>query len=262
MTIAFDIASIDQEYYLGCSAVNNQGAWTSQNLGYMLSDMSLAKRLQERMDELGYTQDVLAMRAGVSQTTIFKLTSGKAKESRKILQIASALGVSPHWLTSGQGSKFPRLVEISGSIAASSNVSGALSIGKMIPLISWVQAGLFCGSPDLFHPGDCEEQIPCPKKVGPHTYALRVKGDSMVSDNPGGKSYPEGTIIYVDPDREVTNGCKVVVRIHDAEESTFKKFSEDAGRRYLRPLNKAFPTIPMDDSMHICGVVVGSWIDE
>jgi len=142
------------------------------------------------------------------------------------------------------------------------NVEPGPEIYGMIPLISWVQAGKFCSSPDLFYPGDGEQMIPCPRKVGKRTYALRVKGDSMVSDKFGEKSYPEGIIIYVDPDKEVTNGCKVVARIHSEEEATFKKYSEDAGRKYLRPLNKDYDPILMDDTMHICGVVVGSWMDE
>lgn len=132
----------------------------------------------------------------------------------------------------------------------------------MIPLISWVQAGGFCSAPDLLAPGDAIEWVPALRKFGKHTYALRVNGDSMVSPYPGQKSYPPGTIIYVDPDKAITNGCRVVVRIHDQQDATFKVYSEDAGVRYLKPLNTQYRTMEMTPEMTICGVVVGSWIEE
>lgn len=134
--------------------------------------------------------------------------------------------------------------------------------GEMIPLISWVQAGLFCTSPDLFQPGSSEEWVPSFKNVGTHGYALRVKGDSMVAPFPNQKSYPEGTIIYVNPEKPVTNGCKVIAKIEGTEEATFKIYSEDGGKRFLRPLNPQYPTIEMTEGMVICGVVIGGWIDD
>jgi phage repressor protein C with HTH and peptisase S24 domain len=57
------------------------------------------------MDELELTQDRLASLSGCSQTTIYKLCSGKAKESRKLLAIADALRVSPRWLATGKGDR-------------------------------------------------------------------------------------------------------------------------------------------------------------
>lgn len=56
------------------------------------------------------------------------------------------------------------LTGMSATIAAKPNFSGNLSAGPdvvgQIPLISWVQAGLFCTSPDLFAPGDAERWMP------------------------------------------------------------------------------------------------------
>lgn len=252
MSIAFEIASMKQDYYLGCIPVNNFGPWTQENQGYMLEPMTIAKRIQERMDELGYTQDVLATRAGVSQTTVYKLTSGKAKESRKIMQIADALGVEAKWLQYGTKPK------IGGrhGYRLPSNFEPGPEITGMIPLISWVQAGQFCTSPDLFHPGDAEEWLPAVKKFGPHAYALRVVGDSMVLPYPSKDSFFPGTIIFVDPDKPLTNGAKVIAKIKGTEEATFKVYSEDGGKRYLKPHNPQYPVIEMDETMQICGVVV------
>jgi phage repressor protein C with HTH and peptisase S24 domain len=64
---------------------------------------TIADRLTLRMTQLGLTQDQLAKDAKVSQTAIHKLCTGKAKQSRKIVQIAAALGVRADWLETGKG---------------------------------------------------------------------------------------------------------------------------------------------------------------
>lgn len=64
---------------------------------------TLACRLNDCMSAKELTQDRLAELSGVSQTTIYKLCSGKTMESRKLVQIAAALGVTPMWLATGKG---------------------------------------------------------------------------------------------------------------------------------------------------------------
>ena len=140
------------------------------------------------------------------------------------------------------------------------NTEPGPALQGLIPLISWVQAGAFCNVVDLFQPGDAEEWLPTVQKLGPRSYALRVKGDSMTA--PYGRSYPEGCIIYVDPDTAVTNGARVIAKLPDLDEATFKVYSEDAGQRFLKPLNPQYPTITMTPDMLICGVVRGSYWPE
>ncbi len=55
------------------------------------------------MKMAGLSQSQLAERAGVSQPAIQKLSSGKASSSRKVVEIAAALGIRPEWLSTGQG---------------------------------------------------------------------------------------------------------------------------------------------------------------
>ncbi len=65
--------------------------------------MTLAERLKLAMREAGLTQAALADRVGVSQAAIQKLTSGSAKSSTRIVDIARALGVRPAWLSDENG---------------------------------------------------------------------------------------------------------------------------------------------------------------
>ena len=90
--------------------------------------------------------------------------------------------------------------------------------------------------------------------AGEHGFWLRVVGSSMTSL--AGNSFPEGFLILVAPEIEPRSGQFVVARMIDSNEATFKQFIRDAGEYYLKPLNPAFPTTPMDDAWEVVGTVV------
>lgn len=129
---------------------------------------------------------------------------------------------------------------------------------REVPIISWVQAGSFCSSETQVLPTD-SEMIFCPTKgASERTFALRVVGDSMTS--PYGRSYPEGTIIFVDPLKEASIGKRVVARTIKGH--TFKQLAENEfGEKYLKPLNASHQPI-MEEDIEICGVVIGSYNPE
>lgn len=64
---------------------------------------TFSERLIAAMNSAGLSQGQLAELVGVSQPAIQKMTSGKTGGSRKIVEIAGALGVRPEWLSSGVG---------------------------------------------------------------------------------------------------------------------------------------------------------------
>lgn len=65
---------------------------------------TLAERLATLMAEKGLSQAELARIIGVKQPSIFKILSGQTLNPKNILEIATALGVNPHWLKTGEGS--------------------------------------------------------------------------------------------------------------------------------------------------------------
>lgn len=219
---------------------------------------TLGQRLKECRKEKGLRQAEVCLRIGIKQGTLSELENDKYPTSSFVPRLAVLYGVEAIWLSDGKGPKTRTygLQDVDKSIP---NVSDPIQIKGIIPLISWVQAGTFCQIVDLFEPGDAEEWLPSIHGYGPHAYALRVDGDSMVNPNPLGKTYPPGCVVFVDPDVALTNGARVIAKIPGSQEATFKVFVEDAGRRYLRPLNPAYPTIDMTEEMLICGVVVGKF---
>ena len=73
----------------------------------LISMTTLSNRLIEVMNERQISQEKLAEKSGVSQATICKLKTGRSFGSRKMSQIALALGVNTDWLSLGNGSKYP-----------------------------------------------------------------------------------------------------------------------------------------------------------
>ena len=83
-----------------------------------------------------------------------------------------------------------------------------------------------------------------------------------MENSAGGRpTFPDGALIVVDPDKAADIGCFVVVRFEDHEEATFKQLVEDAGRRYLKPLNARYPMVPINGSATLCGTWVQTIID-
>lgn len=74
--------------------------------------------------------------------------------------------------------------------------------------------------------------------------------------SPVGTSITEGTLILVDTEADAKPGKLVVAKLGDSNEATFKKLVEDGGRRYLKPLNPAYPTEACAENCRIVGVVV------
>lgn len=212
---------------------------------------TLAQRLKASRKEAGLTQEQLAEKAGVSQQSVQQAEVGRNRSSRSLVLIAMALGVSPIWLQTGKPPK---------NLAA--QVSDGPAVVGSVPLISWVQAGQWSEIVDTYHPGEGEKQIYTTKPVGPRSFALRIHGDSM--ENPKGKpTYPDGAVVIVDPDKAPKSGDRVVAKLVDSQEATFKVYRLDAGRTLLHALNPLYPPLDVTGQrIVIVGVVVQTWIDE
>ncbi|MEL7453352.1 MAG: XRE family transcriptional regulator [Pseudomonadota bacterium] len=135
-----------------------------------------------------------------------------------------------------------------------------LSAFGKVPVISWVTAGSWAEADMPIQPEEAQEWMHCPApKYSENTYALVVRGDSMTA--PFGRSYPNGCIIFVDPEiRGVSNGDRVIAKIVGQPEVTFKQFVEEDGRRFLKPLNPAYPVIT--DEFRVIGKIIGAWQPE
>lgn len=208
---------------------------------------TFGERLYSRRNELGMSQDELARKTGVSRVTISKIELGDSQDTRSanLFRIAEALRCSPRWLLDGtQDSEKP------SGLANVENPHPNLPTYRY-PKISWVCAGLWngCDSPDF-----PDEWISTDVNAGENGFWLDVKGDSMTSA--GEFSILEGMEVLVAPEKEPRSGSYVVARLRDSGEATLKQYVEDAGSRFLKPLNPRYPLIPMHGNCEVIGVVV------
>lgn len=218
-----------------------------QYCGLITNVKTIGERIRWARDQRGLTQAALAAKAGVSQGTIGNAESGTRGKPRELLKIARALMASPDWLESGRGAWNQQ----------ESNVE-TVNVRRRVPLISWVRAGSFGDVNDQFHPGEAEEWADVlDTQPGAHAFALRVTGDSMTSPIPGDRSFPDGTIIIVDPGRSADAGDFVVAKDVSTQKATFKRLVYDGGRWFLKPLNPTYPTVEIDDpAIRVIGRVI------
>lgn len=211
-------------------------------------EMSLQERINELFAENPKKRPAhLAKALNCSRSCVSNWINGKVQEISidNAFGVGRFFGVSPEWVATGKGRK--KIPEKSFT-----NVELGPEIKGKVPLISWVMAGEFLEVFDNFHPGDAEDWISTTVQIKEHTFALRVKGDSMESST-GGDSFPDGMIIIVEPGLDPLPGDYVIAK--NGDEATFKKLSKDGPDWYLVPLNDRYPIKPLGDSK-IIGIVI------
>jgi len=206
-------------------------------------------RIKSRMNELGMTQDMLAKKMGITRGAITHYLSGRrVPPLRQFQKLAAILKVDPAWLQFG--------TETEGKEVNKKLLKKETSSQKyyQIPILSWEQVSEFINMKSNHSRNkDYLQHFYTDKS---QWYALRIKGDAMTAPLGNSKSFHEGDIIIVDTDKEVKHGDYVIALLPSSHEVTFKQYVIDGGIRYLKPLNPQYPIIAIDESTHVCGVVV------
>lgn len=210
---------------------------------------SIGDRVKWARNERKMTQAQLARTAGVSTSTIGNLESGLREKPRELNAIAQALRASARWLEAGEG-----------EWSYDTNVEPGPDVRGLVPLISWIRAGQWDDANDPFLPGEAERWLSCPLPHSKGTYVLRVKGDSMTAPHGNTRTYPEGCLIFVDPERRSpVNGDRIVAKLEGESEVTFKVYKNEDGRQWLQPLNPSHE--PIRQPFRVLGTVIGKWED-
>lgn len=185
-------------------------------------------------------------------------------------EVARAFGVKPpsvkDWQAFGRLHKkhIPKLLDYFGDVvgpehwglSGQSNVELAPIGSRRIPLISYVQAGLWTDAADPYAVGDAADWLMTDLDISSSSFALEIKGDSMLPD------FKPGDRVIIDPDIAPQPGDFVVAKNGD-HEATFKKYrprgiGPDGKDVFeLVPLNEDYPTIRSDTTpVRIVGTMV------
>lgn len=121
------------------------------------------------------------------------------------------------------------------------------------PLIEWDKARAWADSYDYLKSDDQYMHLTSTEDAGERGFWMAVRGDSMSSS--GNPNFPEGSQILVRPGAELISGKYYLVTLESGEQ-TFKQYVEDAGHKYLKPLNPNYRTIEIDDNCHFIGRII------
>lgn len=193
-----------------------------------------------------------------------KWLNGESMPARDSMQkIANALHVRVEWLQYGEKpfdtvSPYHLRPTTQAPIKETGNVYPAIEPERKTrkyPLISWIAAGSWAESCDLYSPGDGEDFIESLENAGPQGYWLEVDGDSMIP--PAGFAFNPGMRILVQPEGfDVISGKLYIAKLLLTGETTFKQYVRDGGTEYLKPLNPIYKAIVMDENIKLIGRVI------
>lgn len=191
------------------------------------------------------TQQQLGDALGLSRGAVSlweSLTSPELPTLSNLSKISVSCKVSMAWLVSGDGDNY-----VSQNYAHTP-----------VPVITWCDAAKEIITMEAYKTHS-KTLISCPIEHSDSTYALKVIGDSMASNNALSRSYPDGCIIYCDPEQRVNvaTGTPVIAYLHGSSEATFKVYIKDGSREWLKSINDEYPAIT--DAFDIRATVIGSF---
>lgn len=241
---------------------------------------SFAERLAFLREERQLTQAQLAAKSGLSQATIGNLETGRNKGTKKILELAKALHITPEWLIQGGNlnqAKGAYLRQDMGVLSAEENgrqqlismLSGAIMApevedepalqvhiqssppSRLLPIISWINEALSSPS-EAYLSHETEGWFLSPFEHSPEAFWMKISFDVMEP------AYLHNDLILVDPAVSPQNNDDVVIR--DARGiAGFGRLRQTLSERYLETLNPKYPDRMhrLDESVLIVGTVTG-----
>jgi len=239
--------------------------------------MSLGQIIRDKREQLDLTLDEVSNRVGFSKPYLSTIETGKVKNPpsdelltrlEKVLRFESGLLLHIAHLErmpsdirgayesreaenqrlrqalrklAGKRTQSKEIKELLAQAGAEAGAGkGAMSAGRLVPIINKVAAGYPADFNDLDYPvGIADDYVRCPDLHDPNAFAVRVVGDSMEP------RFHEGDIVIFSPSLEVRNGDDCFVRFTMPHETTFKRvFFEGDNKIRLQPRNERYsPTI-------------------
>ncbi|OTG70598.1 hypothetical protein B9T38_12110 [Acinetobacter sp. ANC 4218] len=211
-----------------------------------MDNQTIGQRIRALRRSKKLTQVQLAKIAGVSSPAVTEWEKdGYLPKAASLEAMANEFGVTTEYILTGKG-------DATGSL---SNVAPVTS--KLLPVLSWVQAGTMT-SVESINPSEINEWLPPLSTDDPcDCFYLRVVG---ISNYP---AYMEGDYILVNPHfcvSDLLSEDLIVVR--NNTDATFKKLViESDERKYLQALNPNFQPniIEFEEGMELVGIVVDAF---
>lgn len=210
-----------------------------------MENQTIGQRIRALRRSKKLTQVQLAKIAGVSSPAVTEWEKDSYLPKAASLEaMANEFGVTTEYILTGK---------TTGNL--DNNIAPITS--KLLPVLSWVQAGTMTSIEEI-NPAEIEEWLPPLSTDDPDgCFYLKVVG---ISNFP---AYQDGDCILLNPSFQVCdliNGDLIVVRSNS--DATFKKLViESDDRKYLQALNPNFQPniIEFEEGMELVGLVIDAF---
>lgn len=204
-----------------------------------------AREIRSKAIGYKYTQTMLAKDAKVSQGYISDIESGRSYPSTPVANsIAELCGVSLDFIVGkeepGTKEKTPEALK-----KIKDSVSEILDV-VYLPVVGHIPAGK-----PLLVEETIETYLPYSKEYDPERhFVLRVHGDSMKD-----AGILNGDLVVIRQQPTAENGQIIAIRLKD-DGVTLKKFHQEADKILLKPCNKDYKPIELNENAEIIGIAV------
>lgn len=235
---------------------------------------TLASRLTMRREQLDLTQTQLATKSGLSQTTIANLEAGRNKGTKRILELAQSLHVTPEWLLHGGSlnqakgdalrldfavqSREQQIEQMMNRFAslqvfppAASPAKTAKATLTRLPIIDWHDQAL--STPKEAYLSYLKRSYArCPFDHSQTSFWMRVPTDVMEP------YYFENDLILVDPELTADKGDDIVILDPEGRPG-FGRLRQTFDNQYIEILNPSYPDRmhKLEEGSQVVGVVNG-----
>lgn len=204
-----------------------------------MSKQTISERITQRMHALNLKGKDLVNATGASKGSVSQwMNGGGAPSSRYISSLAKILKVNENWLLNG------------GELNTGDSLDLSLPPIKTVPLLSLQQAASWS---DYMKNSSITSCVQLVGEIPPNTFAVVLESDSM-STSGGGVSIPNGSTVFVDPNRTVQPGNIVLALPKGTTTPVIRKLEIEGPDILLVPTNPRYPSIMLDDLSCILGV--------
>lgn len=234
--------------------VNRENMLPAYRRGYILSEMTLGERIEQRLRVLDMSQAELARRVRLSQPSINALIKGKSKDSRHLHRIAAELETNPAWLAGESDDDAP--------VTVAPSAIEALTEQLDLAIVPELELGYSMGGGAIFDQYEQRGVIPF-QRAWLRSMMRGSIADLFVARGEGDSMQPtilDGDIVLIDTAQRDIRQQDRIWAISYGDLGMIKRVRRLPGATYqLLSDNPAVPPVECaDEEMHVVGRVI--WI--
>lgn len=205
-----------------------------------LGVLEISTTLELLIKQAGISEAELARKINVPRATINRLASGRTPDPRAstINAIAKYFNVSVDQLLGGK----PLFINIGQSITEDSLMT--------IPILNWSETKNWEEIIKTLKPNQDYESIIIDPSIEQGKFAIKIIGDAMWPQ------FQENSILIIDPYKESNNRDFVIAYIKKNDEVVFRQLFVEGKFKFLKAINNIFPSIELQNSDKIIGIII------